>query len=243
MIEAIIFDKDGTLLDFDAFWVSVSVYAIKHTLDAFGRSDIPVDEFLTAIGVTNGVTDIDAVLCKGTYEEIGEAVHGVLRAHGCDVPLGDTVKLVIEGYNKNADKGDVRPTCDNLKEVLTKLKNQGRKLLVITTDNTVITEKCLDALGIKELFCRICTDDGVTPVKPDPACAEKFLSDTGIKKEQLIMVGDTMTDVRFAKNAGIRSVGVGAKAENRARLTGHADFVIPDVSHIFEVLEKIDSHV
>ena len=103
MIEAIIFDKDGTLLDFDPFWVSVSVHAIKDTLKAVGREDIPVDEILSAIGVTNGVTAINAVLCKGTYEEIGEAVYNVLRAHGCEVPLDDAVKLVVDGYNNNSE--------------------------------------------------------------------------------------------------------------------------------------------
>lgn len=242
MIEAIIFDKDGTLLDFDPFWVSVSVHAINDTLKAVGREDIPVKECLAAIGVKDGISDIDAVLCKGTYEEIGEAVHGVLRAHGCETPVAETVRLVIDGYNRNADKGEVLPTCENLKEVLTSLKAQGKKLLVITTDNEVITKSSLARLGVAELFDRICTDDGKTPVKPDPACVFKFCEDTGIPKEHVIMVGDTMTDIRFAKNAGIRSVGVGAKAENRALLAPHADFTVPDVSHIFEILERMESN-
>ncbi len=34
MIKAIIFDKDGTLIDFDSFWVTISEYAIKEMLEA-----------------------------------------------------------------------------------------------------------------------------------------------------------------------------------------------------------------
>lgn len=49
-IQAIIFDKDGTLLDFDAFWIAVSVYAIKDMLKQLGRENIPVDEFLDVLG-------------------------------------------------------------------------------------------------------------------------------------------------------------------------------------------------
>ena len=46
------------------------------------------------------------------------------------------------------------------------------------------------------------------------------------------MVGDTMTDVRFARNAGIRVVGVGAAPESRERLAPYADKVFADISHI-----------
>ena len=54
---------------------------------------------------------------------------------------------------------------------------------------------------------------------------------------RLIMVGDTYADIEFAKNAGIPVVGV-AKAEcNRRILAEQADAVLPDVSHIFEVLD------
>jgi hypothetical protein len=41
-----------------------------------------------------------------------------------------------------------------------------------------------------------------------------------------------MTDVRFAKNAGIRVISVGANEENRKRLASYADFVFCDVSCI-----------
>ena len=37
-IDAIIFDKDGTLIDFDAFWVSVSCKAIEEVLEKFAMA-------------------------------------------------------------------------------------------------------------------------------------------------------------------------------------------------------------
>ena len=58
----------------------------------------------------------------------------------------------------------------------------------------------------------------------------------GIDKENIVMVGDTMTDVNFAKNAGITVIGVGSCEKNRERLLGKADFVIPDISHIFGII-------
>lgn len=234
--DAIIFDKDGTLLDFDSFWVTVSRKAVTDILTELGRTDIPVCEFLTAFGVHDGVTDIDGVLRKGTYEQLGRIMHGILAGHGCRISCDEAVKLAIDAYNANADAGDIKPTCPNLAEVLTALKQQNKKLAVVTTDNEKITRKCLKKLGIEDLFDKIYTDDGKMPTKPDPCCAMDFSSFTGVEKECMIMVGDTMTDVNFARNSGIAVVGIAKTLKNRALLAPHADAVVSEISELLDIL-------
>lgn len=237
MIEAIIFDKDGTLIDFDSFWVPVSVNAINHLLREVKGTDIPMAEFLTAIGVENGVSDIDGLLCKGTYEQIAIAINKVLEKHGCNISNEDIVQMVVEAYNLNTCSGEIRPTCKNIKDVLYALKERGIKLAVVTTDNFEITHKCLEALEIESLFDKIYTDDGATPVKPDPHCVFDFCQLTGINKDNVVMVGDTMTDVYFAMNAGISIIGVGAATEKRERLVNYVDAVVSDISQVFEYIK------
>lgn len=239
MIKAIIFDKDGTLIDFDAFWISVSENAIDLLLKSIKREDVPQDELLASIGVENGVSDIGGLLCGGTYEEIALAFNGVLQRYGCALPGERIVPDVLTFYNMSAAVGAVKPTCENLNEVLAELKARGVKLAVVTTDNFEITERCLKALGAYHYFDKIYTDDGKTPIKPEPFCALDFCKFCGVDKDEMLMVGDTMTDVRFARNAGIRVMGVGAKAENRARLEPHADAVKHDVSKIFEFIDGV----
>ena len=233
-IKAIIFDKDGTLLDFDSFWIEVSVCALKDILKKLGKENIPAEEILGALGVSEGTVDIDGLLCKGTYEQIGIAIYDVLKKYEVDVSSDETVKMTLEAYNKNADFGIIKPACENLRETLERLKNSGIRLAVVTTDNGEITHKCLEGLGIENLFDMVYTDDGKTPVKPDPWCAKDFCGKFGISAENAVMVGDTATDVRFAKNAGIFVIGVGRERE---RLASSADAVIPNVSHIFEVIK------
>lgn len=235
-VDAVIFDKDGTLIDFDAFWVNVSIKAIGDILKDLGREDIPVEEILKAYGVNDGITDIDGVLCKGTYEQMGQVAYDILKKHGCDISCQDSIKLVVDAYNRNSDAGLVRPTCPNLKKVLTELKGQGKKLAVVTTDNREITQKCLEKLGIEGLFDEIYTDDGKTPQKPDPYCAYDFCRRTGCAKERTVMIGDTMTDVIFAKNAGICAIGVAKSNKNRERLAGCADAVVSDIASLLTVL-------
>lgn len=235
--EVIAFDKDGTLIDFDSFWISISVMAIRDVLKIFGAERLDVDEILASLGVKDGKTDIDGILCHGTYAQIGEKIGGFLRSAGCTEPREEIVAAVIEAYNENMESGEVKPTCENIREVLLKLKNGGRRLIVVTTDNLEITSMCLEKLDIKDLFDKIYTDDGKTPVKPNPQCIFDYCQGEGIDKDKVIMVGDTMTDVNFAKNAGIRIISVAADEENRKRLAPYADAVIPDISHIFEIAE------
>ncbi len=236
-IDAIIFDKDGTLIDFDAFWVSVSEVAIEKTLSALNIKNILPDEILEAFGIHNGKTDINGVLCKGTYDEMGEITFDILKKHGCDVSLPYVTDTLIKAYNESADSGKVAPTCEGLADALRELKARGKLLAVVTTDNEHITRKCLNNLGILELFDKIYTDDGINPTKPNPFCANDFSLFSGIKKDNMLMVGDTMTDIKFARNAGISVIGVATNDVGSAQLAPYADAVISKISELTKILE------
>lgn len=235
-IQIIIFDKDGTLMDFDSFWIDVSVYALNDILKQTGTNGVSVKELLKTLGVDNGKVDTDGLLCKGTYEQIGIAIFEVLKKHNVKSSPEEIVTMTLETYNKNAGFGTVKPTCENMRTILEDLKKSGIKLAVATTDNPVITKKCIDELGIADLFDKIYTDDGKTPAKPDPWCAEDFSRTFGISPENMIMVGDTMTDIRFARNAGISVIGVGREC---SKLAPYADAVISDISHLFDALKEV----
>lgn len=236
-VKAIIFDKDGTLLSFDAFWLKVSENALSEMIHRFSCPDVSVDELLCSMGVKDGVIGIESVLCKGTYREMAQAMLGIFNSHGCEVSEDELTDAVVDTYLKNAGTGDVLPTCDNIKGVLQQLKDDGIKLAVITTDNYEMTCKCLDKLGIKEFFDKIYTDDGVIPPKPNPQSLYDYCNAMGIAKENVIMVGDTMTDVKFARNAGIKVIGVGATEQSRALLADFADAVVPDISYVYDVIK------
>ena len=59
----------------------------------------------------------------------------------------------------------------------------------------------------------------------------------GVGCSILGLVGDTMTDIRFARNAGLKAIAVGKHAENRSRLQAYADGVLHDVSELPGILE------
>lgn len=242
--EVIFFDKDGTLIDFDAFWISVSQYVLndileKYSLDISENSiDKDIETLLQRLGVVDGKTDIDGILCKGTYAQISEIVFEFLKDKGIETEFEKLNAEILSSFNKNSKKGCVLPVCEAIRSVLMNLKNRGIKLCVVTTDNPEITNMCLDKLEILDLFDFVYTDDGIINTKPDKAAVEDYCIKTGTSIDKILMVGDTFTDIKFAGNAGIKVVCVG-REENRKRLEEYADASIPDISFLSDTIEVL----
>ena len=87
MVKGIIFDKDGTLLDMDGYWLPVARYAYEDILKAIGRTDIPLEELFLATGVSEGNVEISGSLCCGTYAQVGGDIYSVLARHNVDISL------------------------------------------------------------------------------------------------------------------------------------------------------------
>lgn len=234
--KAVIFDKDGTLLDFDAFWLPVTDHVIRDILKDEPDKAVIAPRIWEAIGVIDGAARIDGALLSGTYARIGRIITGILNDHGSDRSEVEVTARVTEAFHRHYRSGSIVPACEGLAPLLTGLRSLGVKLAIVTTDDPFLTGKCLEALGIDKLFDRVYCDDGVLPPKPDPACITDFLGNFGLSASDAVMVGDTLTDMHFAKSGGIRAVGVAQNALNKSILKKEADAVIPDISHLPEVI-------
>lgn len=216
MIKAIIYDKDGTLMQFDAFWVPIARAAIKQivkdsTASGGAFSDGIVKEIERKIGIKGNTADACGILCGGTYSQFAAVITRVLRDSGATDKSIDRY-AVEKALFAHIEDGKVLPPCDNLRKKLEDARKRAR-LFVVTTDNRTITEVCLEKLGIKDLFDEIYCDDGKIPHKPDPFAALDIAKKNGLKKKEIFMVGDTATDRDFADNAGINFVYVGSNAD------------------------------
>lgn len=232
MVKGIVFDKDGTLLEYESFWVAVAENAIKILIESHKIENKTIRTFMDSIGVYDGIT---GVFWHGTYADIAECFN---KETGHDE---FTVKEVTEAFCDSQSCGVVLPTCNNITEVFKKLKDMGISLSVVTTDVKTVTDICLEKLGIKDYFDYIYTDDGVNPTKPDPHYMNCFMSRFNLTASEVLMVGDTLTDMMFAKNSGVKGVAVAKKDENKRLLQNQCYALINDISEIFDVIERVNN--
>ncbi len=232
MIKGILFDKDGTLLEYADFWLPVAREAIREMLETRLADLALLSPMLEAVGADQGIS---GVLCHGTYGAIAEALNGVLLSacpHAAPITAEENAATVA----KHLSKGVLHPTCPNIANVFDALQKKGLKLALATSDNTPISRNCLDALGILPYFDAIYADDGLVPPKPDPYFIRQFCQEFDLTPDEVIMVGDTVSDMRFAIAGGAHPIGVAKTERDKQMLAPYTDQILYDISHLIDIL-------
>jgi phosphoglycolate phosphatase len=88
------------------------------------------------------------------------------------------------------------------------LAAQGFTLAVCTNKLEWLSRKLLDALRLSEKFAFICGQDTFAMKKPDPQVLHLTAERAGSDLRSAIMVGDSITDIRTARAAGIPVIAV-----------------------------------
>ena len=218
-IKAIVFDKDGTIVDFEKLWIPVTLAAANEISRRYALPRELTDEYIRSLGIIDENTvDIRGAVPRGAHGEIVGNFAKELRKTGI-TPNEESLPFeVLTMYDKETKQryGKIAPTADNIREVLLNIKSRGITLALIT-----------------DLFDHIIGFDPERPSKPDPYYMNEFMREFSLSPHEVVMVGDTETDILFAKNSGVYSIGVGKTEENRRiLLAAGADECYHDVSFI-----------
>lgn len=114
-----------------------------------------------------------------------------------------------------------------------RLKEEGYHIGVITSDNASSTNLFLSLMGLEKMVDFIASRDSNYRRKPHSEAFDAFCKQTGIEPSQVAMVGDTFTDMLFAKraHAGYR-VALLSGSNDRRRLERLSDVVYEDISSL-----------
>jgi phosphoglycolate phosphatase-like HAD superfamily hydrolase len=219
-IEVVIFDKDGTLIDFHAMWGGWA-RTIGDRLDGAIRRPVSPDVYATiGFDPSTGRVAPGGLLATGTMAGIEETIATVLRRY---CPSTAAARRATQAAWFLPDPARAVPLAD-LELLFGRLRDGGRRIAVVTTDDRAPTETTLRALGIRPLVgALVCGDDGFA-MKPSPdpvvAVCHAFRSEPS----RVLVVGDTRADLEMGRSAGAgRVVGV------RSGVTGAADLADADV--------------
>ncbi len=228
-IDAVVFDKDGTLISFDAMWSGWAL-DLGARLELATRRPVAGDVF-TTIGYDPVANRILAggPLAIATMGQLQELVGAVLR-RWC--PSVSAARRILADAWFEPDPVERAVPLADLPLVLGSLRAAGRRIAVATTDDRRPTEATLAGLGIAGLVEDVVCGDDDGPTKPDPAALAGIAARLAVPIERLAMVGDTPADLHMARAAGARAIGVTSGVATTSELSDDADVVLASIESL-----------
>jgi phosphoglycolate phosphatase len=219
---AVLFDKDGTLLDFSATWTHVFTHAASVFATRYADPEL-ASQLLRVGGLDpdTGAYTADSVLACGATPEIAK-----LWAHSLNVAVSEGLVAQLDGWLNALSMRRIAPVV-GLNRALGALHEAGFVLGVATMDTVEMAHSDLCMLGVQDYFSFVCGADSGFGYKPGPGMVNAFCDASGLTAERVVMVGDTTHDLNMGRNAGVGlTVGVLTGASDRAALASLADEVI-----------------
>jgi pyrophosphatase PpaX len=199
--ETVLFDLDGTVVDSGA----IILASMRHaTSEVLGR-DFSDEELLQAVGGP-GLEAQFSALAPDHVERLVD----VYRAHN------EPLHVDLEA-------------CDGMEDVLVRLRQEGRRLGVVTAKRRSTVELAFDRVPIGHLFETVVGGDETERHKPDPEPLLLGAERLGADPAATAYVGDSPFDVLAAKAANMFAVAVTwGRIHDRGRLEAEQPDAIVD---------------
>lgn len=207
--KAIVFDMDGVLVNTDDFIEK----AFLHVFEKYGIKNVPLDFFERYVG--EALTLIYQKLAPGFDVEV------LCREH-------------VEWQNTHHDK--LIKFYPDIKSTLEELKRKRIKLAILTSRSGESTLRSLKKAEIIGYFDHITRCEDISKPKPDPEGLNKAVARMGIDKDSVLYVGDTGSDAKAAKRAGVKFVAAAYGHVKEKVLKYNPDY---SINNFFDILRLV----
>ena len=229
MIDAVIFDKDGTLFDFQASW---GAWARKMLTDLAQGDQMLLHRLADRLRF-----DLKTTRFHSDSFVIADTPEAIALVLAAELPDRDAPDL-LEQINEAAAQVELVEAAP-LVPLILDLQARGLMLGVVTNDAEAPARAHLSDAGVLDAFDIIVGFDtgyGAKPA-PDPllACAREM----GVDPGRSLMVGDSTHDLVAGRAAGMSTMGVLTGPADIDELTPYADVVLPHIGHLPAWLERL----
>lgn len=214
--KAVLWDKDGTLLDTFGSWIDVERKLAEAMAAEYGFSSVKEQDYIQRVlfrlGVKpDGTVSGQGVLASGTSEAIiGEFYSAFLEMDSfISEKKQSFFSLAKSKLAEILEQSPITPIpAQGAQEALRFFKDLGLCQGLATSDSLANAQRDLAAAGLLDYFTFIAASDTIEQPKPHPCSVYAFADFCGVFPSEVLVIGDTPADEAMAMAAGASFVAV-----------------------------------
>ena len=139
----------------------------------------------------------------------------------------------------SAEDADLSQPYPGITDVLDTLQRKGMMLAVASNKYQEATSKLIKQYFPQITFAQVFGQREGVPAKPDPSVIFEIIEKTGVKKEEVVYLGDSCVDMQTGINAEVTTIGVSWGFRPRTELEAyHPDFIADRTEDILQYLAE-----
>lgn len=221
-IEAILFDKDGTLMDFQSSWGPWGAAMIQRRCGPDRQKQLALAEALGLDLAAQRFLPQSAVIA-GTPEDVVTLLQPFFPTNSADE---------ITGWLEPDAESFAPAPVPGVYECCAAFRELGLGMAVVTNDFEGAARDHLQRMGLAPLFDEVIGYDSGYGGKPEPGPCLGAAERLGVAPETCAMVGDSLHDLEAARRAGMIPVAVLTGVATAAELSDYAEVVLGSVADL-----------
>lgn len=213
LYNAVVFDMDGVIFD----------------------SERAVMQCWKEVASRHNIPNIEKAILACTGTTMVRTREIMLNLYGADFPYDEYARESSAIFHSRYDGGRL-PMKPGVKELLTFLKERGKKIaLASSTRQQVVTDELRDA-GIIGYFDRIICGDMVSRSKPAPDIFLKACEELNVSPSDSYAIEDSYNGIRAAHAGGLHPIMVPDLLPADEEMQSLAEIVLPSLTSVMEYL-------
>lgn len=213
--DAVVFDMDGVIFD----------------------SERLVLECWAEVAEKYGIPEMEPVCLKCTGLTVAASRTLMKEHYGQDFPYDEYKKEMSQLFHQRYDGGRL-PLKPGVVELLTFLKENGKKIALASSTRSAVVRAELADAGIIHFFDAIVCGDMVERSKPEPDIFLKACECLEVKPQLAYGVEDSHNGIRSSHSAGMRPVMVPDLVPPTEEMEELSEVILPSLLAVWEYLEE-----